>query len=331
MTLPEISIRRYVLAWMISGIFVLLGIIGFQKIGIDKFPMVEFPILSVTTSLEGANPEIIDSSITNIIENAVNTTPGIESIRSESSPGVSVVSITFNLDKDIEVAFNEIQSKVSQVARRLPKDVVPPVVRKVETNASAIMWLSLTGNRTIQQLNLYASNILKKKIETVDGVGEIRLGGKRDRTVRINLLPEKMTALKITAEDLISAFDNEHVQFPGGFLVRSKSEKMFKLDLEFHNVNDIQEMIIAYRDGGAIKVKDIAEVEDGLDDYRETARFNGETSIGLGIVKVANTNTVDIIKKVREKVENEITPNLPPGLKIQYSTDDSIYIKSMVK
>ena len=331
MTLPEISIRRYVLAWMISGIFVLLGIIGFQKIGIDKFPMVEFPILSVTTSLEGANPEIIDSSITNIIENAVNTTPGIESIRSESSPGVSVVSITFNLDKNIEVAFNEIQSKVSQVARRLPKDVVPPVVRKVETNASAIMWLSLTGNRTIQQLNLYASNILKKKIETVDGVGEIRLGGKRDRTVRINLLPEKMSALKITAEDLISAFDNEHVQFPGGFLVRSKSEKMFKLDLEFHNVNDIQEMIIAYRDGGAIKVKDIAEVEDGLDDYRETARFNGETSIGLGIVKVANTNTVDIIKKVREKVENEITPNLPPGLKIQYSTDDSIYIKSMVK
>ena len=204
MTLPEISIRRYVLAWMISGIFVLLGIIGFQKIGIDKFPMVEFPILSVTTSLEGANPEIIDSSITNIIENAVNTTPGIESIRSESSPGVSVVSITFNLDKDIEVAFNEIQSKVSQVVRRLPKDIVPPVVRKVETNASAIMWLSLTGNRTIQQLNLYASNILKKKIETVDGVGEIRLGGKRDRTVRINLLPEKMSALKISAEDLIS-------------------------------------------------------------------------------------------------------------------------------
>ena len=131
-----------------------------------------------------------------------------------------------DLDKNIEVAFNEIQSKVSQVARRLPKDIVPPVVRKVETNASAIMWLSLTGNRTIQQLNLYASNILKKKIETIDGVGEIRLGGKRDRTLRINLLPEKMAALKISAEDLITAFNNEHIQFPGGFLVRSKSEKM---------------------------------------------------------------------------------------------------------
>ena len=225
MSLPEISIRRHVLAWMVSGIFILLGIIGFQKIGIDKFPMVEFPILSITTSLEGANPEIIDSSITNIIENAVNTTPGIESIRSESSPGVSVVSVTFNLDKDIEVAFNEIQSKVSEVVRRLPKDIVPPSVRKVETNANAIMWLSLTGNRTIQQLNLYAANILKKKIETVDGVGEIRLGGKRDRTLRINLLPEKMAALKISAEDLITAFNNEHIQFPGGFLSKIKIRK----------------------------------------------------------------------------------------------------------
>ena len=144
MTLPEISIRRHVLAWMISGIFVLFGIISIQKIGLDRFPMIEFPILSVTTTLEGANPEIIDASITNIIEGAVNATTGIESIKSSSSPGVSVVTITFNLEKDIEVAFNEIQSKVGQVARRLPDDIVPPVVRKVETNASPIMSVSYT-------------------------------------------------------------------------------------------------------------------------------------------------------------------------------------------
>ena len=220
MTLPEISIRRHVLAWMISAIFVLLGIISFQKIGIDKFPTIEFPILSVTTTLEGANPEIVDSSITNIIEEAVNTTPGIESIKSESSPGVSVVSITFNLDKDIEVAFNEVQSKVGRITRRLPDDIVPPVVRKVETNASAIMWLGLSGNRTVQQLNLYANNILKKKLETVDGVGYVTLGGRRDRTIRINLLPEKMSALKITANDLVAAFKKEHVQLPGKSTIR---------------------------------------------------------------------------------------------------------------
>ena len=331
MTLPEISIRRHVLAWMISAIFVLLGIISFQKIGIDKFPTIDFPILTVTTTLEGANPEIIDASITNLIEEAVNTTPGIDSIKSESSPGVSVVSVTFNLDKDIEVAFNEIQSKVSQLARRLPDDIVPPVVRKVETNASAIMWLGLTGDRTIQQLNLYANNILKKKIETVDGVGYVTLGGRRDRTIRINLLPERMSALKITPKDLIVAFKKEHIQLPGGFLVRAQSEKMFKLDLEFHKVKDLNEMIVAYRNGGPIKIKDVAEVEDGGDDYRQTARHNGKASIGLGIIKVANSNTVDIINKIKEKIDAQIRPDLPPGLELKVSTDDSIYIKSMVK
>ena len=331
MTLPEISIRRHVLAWMISAIFVLLGIISFQKIGIDKFPTIDFPILTVTTTLEGANPEIVDASITNLIEEAVNTTPGIESIKSESSPGVSVVSITFNLDKDIEVAFNEIQSKVSRLARRLPDDIVPPVVRKVETNASSIMWLGLTGDRTVQQLNLYANNILKKKLETVDGVGYVTLGGRRDRTIRIDLLPEKMSALQITPNDLILAFKKEHVQLPGGFLVRSQSEKMFKLDLEFHKIEDLKEMIVTYRDGGPIKIKDIAQVEDGLDDYRQTARHNNKPSIGLGIIKVANSNTVDIINKIKEKVNTQIRPSLPPGLELKISTDDSIYIKSMVK
>jgi HAE1 family hydrophobic/amphiphilic exporter-1 len=316
---------------MISSIFVLLGIISFQKIGIDKFPTIDFPILTVTTTLQGASPEIIDSSITNLIEEAVNTTPGIESIKSSSSPGVSVVSVTFNLDKDIEVAFNEIQSKISQLARRLPDDIIPPVVRKVETNASAIMWLGLTGDRTVQQLNLYANNFLKKKLETVDGVGYVTLGGRRDRTIRINLFPEKMASLNITANDLILAFNKEHVQLPGGFLVRAQSEKMFKLDLEFHNINDLKEMIIAYRDGGPIKIKDIAEVEDGLDDYRQTARHNNKPSIGLGIIKVANSNTVDIINKIKEKIDSQIRPGLPPGLNLKVSTDDSIYIKSMVK
>ena len=331
MSLPELSIRRHVLAWMISSIFILLGIISFQKIGIDKFPTIDFPILTVTTTLQGASPEIIDSSITNLIEEAVNTTPGIESIKSSSSPGVSVVSVTFNLDKDIEVAFNEIQSKINQLARRLPDDIVPPVVRKVETNASAIMWLGLTGDRTVQQLNLYANNFLKKKLETVDGVGYVTLGGRRDRTIRINLLPEKMASLNITANDLILAFNKEHVQLPGGFLVRAQSEKMFKLDLEFHNINDLNEMIVAYRDGGPIKIKDIAEVEDGLDDYRQTARHNNKPSIGLGIIKVANSNTVDIINKIKEKIDSQIRPGLPPGLNLKVSTDDSIYIKSMVK
>lgn len=331
MSLPELSIRRHVFAWMISLIFVLFGYIGYQKIGVDRFPMIEFPVLSITTSLEGANPEIIDSSITNIIETAVNTITGIESIKSQSSPGVSVVTITFELDKDIEVAFNEVQSKVSQLTRRLPEEIVPPVVRKVETNASPVMWLGLTGDRTIQQLNLYANNILKKKLETIDGVGEVRLGGRRDRTVRINLNLDKMTAFNITASDLKGAFEKEHIQLPGGYLVRDRSEKMFKLDLEFHKVKDLENLVIGYRDKTSIKLKDISDIEDGLTDFRQIARYNYNPSIGLGIIKVANSNTVQIIDKVKERIDNEIRPNLPPGLELNISTDDSIFIKEMIK
>ena len=249
----------------------------------------------------------------------------------DRSPGVSVVTITFNLDKDIEVAFNEIQSKVGQVTRRLPDDIVPPVVRKVETNASPIMWLGFTGDRTIQQLNLYARNTLKKQLETIDGVGEVRLGGRRDRTIRINLMVDKMSSLNITANDIVSAFNREHLQLPGGFLVKEQSEKMFKLDLEYHKVQELNELVVAYRNDGPVKIRDIAQVEDGLEDYRETARFNSNPSVGLGIVKVANSNTVDIINKIKAKLNNDIRPNLPPGVTVKISTDDSIFIKSMVR
>ena len=219
MTLPELSIKRHVLAWMLSAVLVLFGVISFDRIGMDRYPYIEFPVVSITTTLKGANPDIVDASVTNIIESSVNSTPGIEHIQSTSSPGVSVIAITFNLEKKIDVAFNEVQAKVNQVLRRLPKDVDPPVVAKVETNAQPIMWLALQGDRTQQQLNQYAINVLKKRLETIDGVGEVRLGGRRDRTIRVELLPARMAALGITAQDITDAFAKEHVQLAGGFVV----------------------------------------------------------------------------------------------------------------
>lgn len=145
MTLPELSIKRHVLAWMVSGLLVLLGVISYQRIGVDRWPYIEFPMISVTTTLIGANPDIVDASITSIIETAINTIPGIEHVQSSSSPSVSVTTITFSLDKNIDVAYNEVQANISQVLRRLPDDTDPPVVRKIETNAQPVMWLSLQG------------------------------------------------------------------------------------------------------------------------------------------------------------------------------------------
>ena len=330
MTLPEISIKRHVLAWMLSGLLVLLGLISYQRIGVDRFPFIEFPILSITTNLVGANPDIIDASVTSVIETAVNTTPGIEHIQSSSSPGVSAVTITFGLDKDIDVAYSEVQSKISQILRRLPDDVEPPVLRKVETNASPIMWLALRGDRTQQQLNLYGLNIVKKKLETIEGVGEVRLGGRRDRRIRINIIPERMAAYKVVASDLIIAFDKEHVQLPGGFIVGQKAEQLVKLDLEYHDLRDLSDMIISYRDGAPIRLKDIAELEDGLEDPRQLAHYNGEPTVGIGITKVSNANTVAIIDAVKKRLDEEIRPNLPPGMTIEVSTDDAIFIKEIV-
>ncbi|MDD5330516.1 MAG: efflux RND transporter permease subunit [Sulfuricella sp.] len=330
MTLPELSIKRHVLAFMLSAVLVLFGIISYQRIGMDRFPYIEFPVVSITTTLKGANPDIVDASITNVIETSINSTPGIEHIQSSSSPGVSVINITFSLDKKIDIAFNEVQAKVNQVLRRLPKDADPPVVAKVETNAMPIMWLALRGDRTQQQLNQYAVNVVKKRLETIDGVGEVRLGGRRDRTIRVNLAPEKMAAFQVTAQDLSDAFNREHVQLPGGFLVGGTTENLIKLDLEFHRLDDLEKMVVAYRDGAPVLLRDVAAIEDDLADYRQLARFMGKTTVGLGLVKVANTNTVAIVEEIKKRLNNEIVPQLPPGMSLEVVSNDAIFIQEIV-
>ena len=334
MTLPELSVKRHVLAWMVNAVLVLFGVIAFTRIGMDRLPYIEFPVVSVTTALKGANPDIVDSSVTNLIEGAVNSVPGIEHIQSTSSPGVSVVNITFGLEKNVDVAFTEVQSKVNQVLRRLPKDVDPPVVAKVETNASPIFWMAVQGDRTQQQLNQYALNVIKKKLETIDGVGEVRLGGRRDRTIRVNLLPDRMAALGVAAQDISDAFAREHVQLAGGFVVGETTEHLVKLDLEFHTLDALGGLVVGYRgtppNAAPIRLIDIAELEDGLTDNRQLARFNGETTVGMGVVKVTNANTVAIVERVKEKLAKEIEPQLPPGMKISIVSNDAVFILEIV-
>ncbi len=330
MTLPELSIKRHVLAWMLSAVIVLFGIISYQKIGVDRVPAIDFPIIMINTTLRGADPDVVDTSITSVIESAINTTPGIEHIQSASSPGVSSISITFALDKDIDVAYNEVQAKVNQVIKRLPTDTDPPVLQKVDTNASPVIWLALSGDRTVQQLNLYANNILKKKFETIAGVGEVTIGGRRDRVIRVNVSPERMAAYKLTANDLIAAFDKEHVQLPGGFLVSQQAEQLLKLDLEFHSTKALADLVVSNKAGVSIRLKDIARVEDGITDNRQVARYNGKPTVGIGMVKIANANTVDIIKEVERRLEQDVRPNLPPGMQLEVSTNDGLFINQMV-
>jgi hydrophobic/amphiphilic exporter-1 (mainly G- bacteria), HAE1 family len=330
MTLPELSIKRHVFAFMLNAVLILFGIIAYTRVGIDKLPYIEFPNISISTTMRGANPDVIDSSITSIIETSVNGVPGIEHISSSSVPGTSNINITFNLEKRIDVAFNEVQAKVNQVLRRLPKEADPPVVAKVETNASPIFWIALQGDRTQQQLNTYAINVLKKQFETIDGVGEVRIGGRRDRTIRVEVNPAKLAAFNVTSQDINDSFSREHLQLAGGFLVGSQTESLVKLDLEFHKVDDLENMIVAHRDGASVRLKDVADIVDGLSDFRQLARFNGESTVSLGMVKIANTNTVEIIERLLDRLENEVRPQLPPGLRLTIVQNDSTFIGEII-
>ena len=330
MSLPELSIRRHVFAFMLNAVLILFGLIAYERIGVDKLPYIEFPVISVTTVQRGANPDVIDASITNLIETSVNSVPGIEHIQSTSSPGISNVAITFDLGKPIDVAFQEVQAKVNQVLRRLPDDADPPVVSKVESNSSSIYWMALQGDRTQQQLNQYALNVIKKRLETVDGVGEVRIGGRRDRTIRVNLLPARMAAYSIAAQDITDGFRREHIQFSGGFITGQSTEHLVKLDLEFHRIDELASMIVGYKDGAPVRLRDVAEIEDGLNDFRQMARANGKPTVGIGITKIPNTNTVAIIEAVERRVDEEIRPQLPPGLHLVPIQNDALFIDEMV-
>ncbi len=330
MSLPELSINRHVLAYMLSGVIVLFGIVAYRALGVDRFPHIDFPIVSVTTTQPGANPEVIDASITNIIERQVNSVPGIDYIQSSSTPGVSQVTITFKLEKDIDVAFQEVQSKVSQVVARLPDDADPPVVAKVEADATPILWLHILGDRTLQQLNSFVTNTLRRQIETIDGVGDIRIGGLRPRNIRVEVHPERLSAHGLTVQDVLDAFRNEHLLLPGGFVTSRTQERLLKLDIEYHSPRELQNMVIGYRDGAEIRLSQVAEVIDGMADYRRLARRDGQSVVGMGIVKVTGANTVAIVDEVQHRLKTEIIPQLPAGIEIRQGTDNSIFIVEMV-
>ena len=330
MSLPEVSVRRFVFAVMINLVIVLFGLISVNRISIDRSPDIDFSLISVTTVLPGANPDVVDSSVTNIIEGAVNSIPGIDDVRSRSAPGVSNVFIQFLLEKDLDIAFNEVQSKVGQINSQLPDEAETPIISKIETGEIPIIWLALRGNRTLQDLSVYAKNVLKRKLETIDGVGSIVIGGEQERNIRVNLDFDRMSAFGITVQDIIMAFRNEHIKLPGGFLIDNSKEDLLKLDLESHNVEEIEDIIVTYDRNRAIKIKDIAEVKDDVRDMRSMGRFNGDPSIGIGVTKIRGENTVEIIEKVKAKIKSDIEPTLPAGMTLDIGTDDSSYIYELI-
>ena len=256
MTLPELSIKRHVFAYMMSAVLVLFGIISYQRIGMDRFPHIEFPIVSISTTQKGANPEIIDASITNRDRNGRSTAcPGIEHIQSTSSPGVSIVAITFSLDKDVDIAFNEVQAKVNQVLSSLPKDADPPVVAKVETNARPIMWLALQR----RPHPAAAQPVRPQHHQETPGNHRRRRRSAPRRAPRPHHPGQhpsgQMAALNITAQDLIAAFASEHIQHARRFRGRREDRKPAQAGSGIPPASTSwAKLIVAYRDGAPVRL-----------------------------------------------------------------------------
>ncbi|MGI9330144.1 MAG: efflux RND transporter permease subunit [Gammaproteobacteria bacterium] len=331
MSLASLSVKRYVFAAMLNALIVLFGVVAYDRIGVERLPNIDLAKISVLTRLDGANPEVVDASITNVIEGAISSVSGIDQLVSTTSAGQSVVTPTFKLGKDINVAFNEVQAKVSQIQRLLPEDADVPVISKSETGAFPSFWVSISGDRTIQQLNQFIRTVVKKRLETVDGVGEVIIGGERTRTIRVNIDFERLAAYGVTVQDVTQAFRDEHFQLPGGYLVGADQEQLLKLDLEYHDPLDLEELIIGSRLGVNIYLRDIATIEDSLSDARRVGRYKGEPGVSLGIVKIAGRNSVEINNEVKRRINQDILPNVPPGIEMSISSDDSVYILDLLQ
>jgi len=329
-SLPSFSIQRHIFTLMVSLVLVLFGIIALNRLGLDKFPKVEFPVVTVITTLQGADPQIVDKNVTDIIEQAVNQVPGVKSIISSSSIGASVIGIEFELEKNVDVAYQEVKAKVDGILKQLPPDSDPPVVRKVEVGASPVLWVALTGNRTVQELNTYADEVLKPRLETVNGVGEVLIGGQIKRTIRIWLDTGRLQAYSLSPIDVANAFKREHITLPAGFLGSQNREWLIKFDAEFSKLADLKRMIVAYRRGAPVYLQDVSRVEDGLEDARRLARYKGQPAVGLGIIKASDANTVAVVDGVKARIEKELQSLLPPGLELRYSSDDSISIRASI-
>ncbi len=325
MWLADTSIKRPVFATMLIMAMVVLGIVSYPDIGVDLFPKVDFPIINITTKLKGASPEIMDIDVTDKIEESVNTINGVKSITSMSVEGASVVTVEFVLERDIDLAVQDVREKVSVIRSKLPTDIDEPIIQKVDPDANPVIWLNLTGNKPVRELSTYADEVLKEKLQRINEVGAIRMYGLRLRQARVWIDSDRMRAYGIASGDILQALKRENVELPGGRIESISKEYVVKIKGEFAKVPEFNDLIVAYYNGAPVRLRDIGKVEDGMEEKRTIARFNGRPAVGLGVQKQSGTNTVEVVDRVKKELIT-IKKNLPPGMDIGIAIDQSTFI-----
>jgi HAE1 family hydrophobic/amphiphilic exporter-1 len=308
---------------------VLFGLVSQRDLAVDLYPDVDLPFVSISTYLEGASPEIVESEVTDPIEEVISTVEGVRHISSSNSQGVSMVFVEFDLGRDIDVAAQDIRDKVALARRTLPKDVDPPTISKLDLNARPIIWLSLSGNVSKQYLSQVADDFIKPKIETLPGVGSLFTGGFEEREIRVWLDAKKLEAHHLTALDVNNALERENVELPGGRIESDARELTVKTMGQFQTTDAFDNLIIAYREGSPIRLKEVGFAEDGMEDSRSFARFRGVPSTGIGVIPKTGANHVMVAERVK-KAMHELRKILPEGLTLEVAFDSSKFIKESI-
>ena len=335
-TLADISIRNHVFAWML-----MLGLIGFgyicfagaggvvKGLGVSQNPDVDFPIVNVSVNYEGASPEIMESDVVDFIEDAVTSIEGVKQISSTSRLGSASITIEFELSRSIDAALQDVQTRVAQAARRLPREMDPPIITKTNPEDQPIMWLTLSGTRPAIYMADYVRNVLRPQFQTIEGVGEVFIGGYRERSVRVWFDSPRLEAQGLTVLDVIRAIGNEHLEVPAGRIETPQREMNVRAEGEALDVEGFRQLVVAFKEGTPIRLQDVAVVEDGLEDRRRLARSDGEPALGFGIRKLRGANAVEVGDRVREKLE-EAQRDLPEGMTMGVRFDSTVFVKHAI-
>lgn len=325
--LAEVCVRRPVFATVLILSLVVVGIFSYFRLGVDRFPKVEFSVVTVVVRQPGASPEEIETELVDKIEESVNTISGIDQLYSYSYEGVGQIVVSFQLEKDINVAAQEVRDKVNLVMPDLPLGIEAPVVDKVDPDATPILEVAVSSPANIRDTTEYVDKVLRRQIESISGVGQVRVIGGRARQINLTLDPQRLRAVGLTALDVQRAVQSQNIQIPGGRVDQNTRELTLRTYGRVDSVQAFGDIVLARRPGSVVHLRDVAIIEDSMEEAETVASLNGTPTLLLSIRKQSGLNTVATVRAVKDRL-TEVEKRLPPGYKMTITRDQSEYIEA---
>jgi HAE1 family hydrophobic/amphiphilic exporter-1 len=327
--LANVSVRRPVFATVLVLGICVLGFAGYKQLGVDRFPKVDAPFVSVNTRLAGAAPEQVETEVTDKLEEALNTISGIDELRSVSSEGVSMIFLSFKLEKDVDVAAQEVRDRVNLAMPRMPRDVQLPTIMRIDPSATPALFIAVNGSLPLREMTDVADRLVRRQIENVTGVGEVVVLGGRKRQVNVFIDPLKLRAFGLTAFDVQRAVMGQNVSLPAGSIDGGDQQHTLRLRGRVARPEELGNLVVRNADGRPVRVSDVARIEDGQEEGETLAVRNGERGVVLSVRKQADANTVAVVDAVRERMD-DIKGLLPPGISLEVARDNSATVRTSV-